>query len=103
MDRRSHEVDAVLSIKFEFGYYPNRVREWQEALKECGYYYSPFHEGYFNPEFGLLTCMHEMCRDFDDDPQKFREWYQNFRRDPEFREKLKKVSELMLWSLRGLL
>jgi len=103
MSRKTREYTSMLSIKFEFGYYPNRAGEWQEVLKECGYYYSPFHEGYFNPEFGMLTCLHEICRDFEDDPQKFREWYHNIRRDPELREKMKKVGELMLWSLRGLL
>jgi hypothetical protein len=103
MEQKSRGVTSVLSIKFEFGYHPAKLREWQEALRECGYYYSPFHQGYFNPEFGLLTYLHEICRDFDNDPQKFHEWYQNIHRDPEFKEKLKKMGELVLWSLRGLL
>jgi hypothetical protein len=95
-------VSSTLSIKFEFGYTIKNFGEWQDALRECGYYYSPVHRGYFNPEFGFLTHVHEICQDFNDDPGRFREWHKNIQQDPDFKEKLKKVGELMLWSLRNL-
>jgi len=89
-------MTSTLTIKFEFGYTIGNLPEWQKALRECGYYYSPVHQGYFNPEFGFLTHIHEICQDFDQDPEKFRQWHNSIQQDPDFKEKLKKVGELML-------
>lgn len=93
-------VTSLLSVRFEFSYSVKQGEKWHEVLKECGYYYSPAHHGYFNPELGLLTYLHEISRDFDDDPQKFREWYNSIQQDSEFKRKLKKVGELVLESIR---
>lgn len=93
---------SLLSVRFEFSYTVTRIDEWQKVLQECGYYYSPAHHGYFHPELGLLTYLHEVSRDFDHDPDKFREWYHNLAKDPEFKEKIRKMGELVLESLKKL-